>query len=130
MSNSGLTPYQDEVLTILMEECGETVQEICKIFRFGMDAQSYHVVGDSHAQRLESELGDIMAMMKLLVDSNIGITPEGLERAAEAKLIKVAQWMKHKPESVVVTKPTSVKRRKPRAKKTKKEIDTWKEQNL
>ena len=84
-----------------MEECGETVQEICKIFRFGLTGDSHHVLGRNHLGCLEAEIGDIMAMMKLVVESDIGLTFEGIEAAAEAKLIKVKQWMKHKPNEPV-----------------------------
>lgn len=95
MSNSGLTPYQDECLTILMEECGETVQEICKIMRFGLTSESHHTLGSNHLTCLEQELGDIIALIEIVRDSNIGITAYGLEQAKQKKLNKVNNWMKH-----------------------------------
>lgn len=95
MSNSGLNDYQEECLTILQEECGETVQEICKIFRFGIDEMSMHKEDQSHAQRLEEELGDILAMIQLVMESDIGITEVGLEVAKQKKLAKVGKWMTH-----------------------------------
>jgi NTP pyrophosphatase (non-canonical NTP hydrolase) len=95
MSNSGLTPYQEEVLTILAEECGETVQEVCKIMRFGYLANSHHVLGESHMERLEHELGDLLAMVDMIRDSTMGITAEGLEEAKQKKLEKVSKWMTH-----------------------------------
>jgi NTP pyrophosphatase (non-canonical NTP hydrolase) len=95
MSESGLTPYQDEVLTILMEECAEVVQEICKIKRFGYTEQSHHIKGKTHSECLEQEIGDIIACVQLLKDANIGISADRLAAAKERKLAKVVKWMTH-----------------------------------
>lgn len=95
MSQSGLTPYQDECLLILMEECSETIQEICKIQRFGMNATSHHTEGKSHLECLEQELGDLLAMIEMVRDSGIGITEVGLFAAKLKKRKKVVQWMTH-----------------------------------
>lgn len=88
-----LTPYQEECLTILMEECGETVQEICKIYRFGLEAKSHHSTDKTHIACLIQELGDIIAMIELVTESGIGITKEQLDVAKENKLEKVKKWM-------------------------------------
>ena len=93
--SSTLTPYQNELLTILQEECGETVQEICKIFRFGIANNSHHIEGKSHLQCLTQEMGDILAMIELVKDADIGITNEALAAAKQAKLNKVVLWMTH-----------------------------------
>ena len=95
MSNSGLTKYQDELLEILVEECGEIIQEKSKIIRFGIDEDSHHIIGQTHRQCLEQELGDMLGMIQLLVDSDIGITYNGLQEAADRKKKKVVQWMTH-----------------------------------
>ena len=96
MSQSGLNNYQEECLTILVEECGETIQEICKIKRFGINEMSMHKEDQSHAQRLEEELGDLLAMIELVMQSNIGITEVGLDVAKRKKLAKVGKWMTYK----------------------------------
>ena len=96
MSRSRLTNYQDECLTILMEECGETIQEICKIQRFGIDEMSHHVKDMTHAQCLEQELGDLLAMVQMVMESDIGVTEVGLEVAKQKKLCKVTKWMNYK----------------------------------
>ena len=95
MSKSGLTPYQDECLEILSEECGEVVQEKSKIFRFGCNEESWHHPGKTHAECLEQELGDLLAMIELVQQSGIGISLEGLEAAKQRKLNKVLNWMTH-----------------------------------
>ena len=98
MSKSGLTLYQDECLEILAEECAEVIQEKSKIFRFGCNEYSWHDEGKRHCEMLETELGDLLAMIELVQQSGIGITIEGLEIAKQKKLAKVKQWMTHKEE--------------------------------
>lgn len=96
MSKSGLTPYQDECILILQEECAEVSQEICKIFRFGIEGDSHHALGKDHRACLESEIGDLLAMIEMVIDSDIGLTQEGINAAKEKKLEKVVKWMTHK----------------------------------
>ena len=98
MSKSGLTPYQDECLEILVEECAEVIQEKSKIFRFGCDATSWHHPDKLHSECLETELGDLLAMIELVQLSGIGVSKAGLELAKQAKLQKVLKWMTHKKE--------------------------------
>ena len=103
MSNSTLTKYQDELLEILVEECCEIGLEKSKIFRFGIDEESWHVRGQTHRQCLEQEIGDLLAMIDLIKESGIGITDEGLDTAKAKKKEKVVKWMTHKkPEPVVL----------------------------
>jgi len=102
MSNSGLTPYQDELLEILAEECGEIVQEKSKIFRFGINEKSWHDTSKLHSECLAQEIGDFMAMVELLVDSDVGITYNDIQEAKERKKTKVPKWMTHKkPEPII-----------------------------
>ena len=64
----------DEALVILSEECGETVQAISKVLRFGMT--------DDNKQDLTYEIADILCMVDYLVendylsrdDLNLGVT--------------------------------------------------------
>ena len=91
-----MNKYQQECLTVLMEECGEVIQEICKILRFGLEEYSHHDVTKTHLECLQQELGDLLAMIQMLRDSELGLTDEGLKAAYNAKLVKVKQWMKHK----------------------------------
>ena len=50
---------KEEVLLILMEECGEVAQRASKCIRFG---------GTSNDAELEKEIGDLMCMIDLLVE--------------------------------------------------------------
>jgi NTP pyrophosphatase (non-canonical NTP hydrolase) len=80
-----------EVLIILQEECGEVVQEICKIMRFGPD-QCKPNSDETNIQYLQKELGDLTAMIELLVDLNVGVTNEGMNEAKMKKFQKLKQW--------------------------------------
>jgi NTP pyrophosphatase (non-canonical NTP hydrolase) len=80
-----------EVLVILQEECGEVVQEICKIMRFGPD-QCKPNSDETNIQYLQKELGDLTAMIELLVDLNVGVTNEGMNEAKMKKFQKLKQW--------------------------------------
>lgn len=80
-----------EILTILQEECAEVIVEISKCFRFGPD-QMMEGVDVTNIQRLQKELGDLLAMVELLTDKNVGVTTHGLELAKKAKFEKLKKW--------------------------------------
>jgi NTP pyrophosphatase (non-canonical NTP hydrolase) len=79
-----------EILIILQEECGEVVQDVAKCFRFGPD-QMIHGGTQTNLQRLESELGDLQAMIGLLV-RELAVSAEGIEAARLKKLEKLRMW--------------------------------------
>lgn len=80
-----------EVLTILQEECAEVIVDVSKCFRFGPD-QIMQGQELTNLQRLEKELGDVQAMIELLVDCKVGITRQGLFEAKLKKFDKLKQW--------------------------------------
>lgn len=80
-----------EILTILQEECAEVIVEISKCFRFGPD-QILKGTSDSNIERLQKELGDLQAMIDLLIDANIGISTEGIKLAKNKKFEKLKTW--------------------------------------
>jgi len=80
-----------EILLILQEECAEVTQAVSKCFRFGM----YKIKPNkpmTNIQMLEEEVGDLMAMVELLTDLNIGITQEGIHEAKIKKFEKLKKW--------------------------------------
>lgn len=82
-----------EILIILQEECAEVIQDVAKCFRFGPDQVHLNSKdGRTQIQNLEKELGDVMAMIELLTDENIGVTKEGIEKAKHEKFAKLKQW--------------------------------------
>jgi NTP pyrophosphatase (non-canonical NTP hydrolase) len=80
-----------EILTILGEECAEVIVEISKCFRFGPD-QMMEGVDVTNIQRLQKELGDVQAMIELLVEKNVGVTHAGITEAKKAKFEKLKVW--------------------------------------
>lgn len=78
-----------EILIITQEEAGEVIQEIAKCFRFGIDGT--HKSGESHRERLTQEVGDLMLMCDLLVESGM-ITESGVAEAKQRKRDKLLQW--------------------------------------
>jgi NTP pyrophosphatase (non-canonical NTP hydrolase) len=80
-----------EILIILQEECAEVIVEVSKCFRFGPD-QMMEGVDITNIQRLQKELGDLLAMVELLTDKDVGVNTEGLELAKKAKFKKLKKW--------------------------------------
>ena len=82
---------QKEILVITQEECAEVIQEISKIFRFGIDQQ--HKDGMQHREKLEQEVGDVLCMINLLTAHGL-IRPNLVTQAVENKENKLKQWSK------------------------------------
>lgn len=80
---------QQEILVIAQEEAAEVIQEISKIFRFGIDSQ--HRDGMSHRAKLEDELGDFLCMVDLMIEQEI-VHAKSLTLAKLAKREKLKQY--------------------------------------
>ena len=79
---------EKEILLICQEECAEVTQAISKVFRFGYDS----VYNDrSNHQRLTEEVGDLLAMIDLMIESGI-IDESSVQLASTQKKIKLKQW--------------------------------------
>ena len=77
---------QEQILIITAEEAAEVIQEISKIFRFGIDEM--HKSGISHRAKLEEEIGDLLCMIDLLFDRGI-IEVSNVHKAIQAKKDKL-----------------------------------------
>lgn len=75
--------YEKELLTIMMEECGEVIQACSKIIRFGATHESL-----SH---LEKELGDLYQMMELAHQYDL-VSWTKIDEASDMKREKLATW--------------------------------------
>jgi len=71
---------QEETLVILMEECGEVIQECSKILRFGNDAS-----------KLTKELGDLLCMIELTTN-HLDISEEDIEESYKEKREKLKKF--------------------------------------
>lgn len=80
-----------EILLILAEEASEVIKEVAKIMRFGPD-QCKPGSDETNIQALEQELGDLQAMIELLLDNNVGVTSDGLAEAKKKKFKKLKRW--------------------------------------
>lgn len=77
-----------EILTILQEECAEVIVEVSKCFRFGPD-QMMEGTEVTNIQRLEKEIGDLQAMIQLLVKQKVGVSQDGIHLAKQNKFEKL-----------------------------------------
>lgn len=91
------TPYERELLEILIEECAEVIQRATKMLRFGVQ-EVQPGQGLNNAQRLSRELGDLHCVLALCGDVDLVIYSEVLqgERDKERQLEKYMQTSKEK----------------------------------
>lgn len=80
---------EEEIMTILQEECSEVIQIICKIRRFGLDEE--YLNWGSNRERLAVEVGDLQAMIDLLQIHDI-VSIESVDRAKLSKFEKLKKW--------------------------------------
>ena len=98
------TPYEDELLGILQEECAEVIQIISKIRRFGL--HSHHPLDNkriTNQEHLAHEIGDIFGMVELLMNAAPeGVQPlftqEQLDRFSRLKQQKIAALTASSPK--------------------------------
>jgi len=87
-----MKPNIQEALGILQEECAEVIVEVSKCRRFGLESTHYKT-GLLHSTMLETEIGDMLALVDILVDQ--GVVDKGrLATAIKAKKEKLKQWSK------------------------------------
>lgn len=65
------TEAQDELLTILIEECAEVIQAATKIKRFGFDSTNMEENPSTNFIALSKELGDLTAMIELAIEHDV-----------------------------------------------------------
>ena len=90
-----LTPAEAERLALLMEECGEVVQIVGKIFRHG--AHSHHPDkpdGPSNIEHLMKEIGDVFHAVDRLVDAE-DLDREEIELCQASKSVLVKKYLHH-----------------------------------
>lgn len=79
-----------EALGILQEECAEVIVEVSKCNRFGLESVHYKT-GLSHTKMLAIEVGDMLALVDILIEQGI-LDPAELEVFKENKKRKLEQW--------------------------------------
>jgi NTP pyrophosphatase (non-canonical NTP hydrolase) len=79
-----------ETLVILMEECAEVTQAASKILRFGKD--SVHPDDNiPNRDKLVAEIGDLLAIIKILVYHGV-FSEDELVTKAEEKMVRLEKW--------------------------------------
>jgi len=81
---------EEEILTVLQEECAEVSQMVCKIRRFGID-ETHLKEGGSNRERLTEEVGDLQAAIDLLKLHNV-VNEHDVELAKHRKFEKLKKW--------------------------------------
>lgn len=79
-----------EVLDILQEEAAEVIQAVSKIRRFGW-ANSHPDSPQNNLEHLEEELGDIQAMVEILMEMGL-VSWGNVTVAKRAKIEKLKKW--------------------------------------
>ena len=79
-----------EIFCITQEECAEVSQAISKIFRFGIDNHKPGH-GVTNKQHLEEEVGDLLAMVDIMVEKCI-ISDSSINQARKTKREKLRKW--------------------------------------
>lgn len=80
----------NEAMDILQEECAEVIQAVSKCRRFGL-TNIKPSKDRTNLECLEEEIGDLMAMIDILVDKNV-LLWDNLELAKKAKKEKLKKW--------------------------------------
>lgn len=82
--------YQDYLIMCLAEECAEVAQRCMKAMRFGRDQiQTGHT--ETNAKRIEGELTDLIAVVDMLIASQVIDEPADPDKL-EAKKSKVIKY--------------------------------------
>ena len=79
-----------ETLDILQEECAEVIVEVSKCRRFGFDSVQWKT-GELHSTLLENEIGDVLAMIDILLEQGV-ISISRLNTAKQAKKEKLKKF--------------------------------------
>jgi NTP pyrophosphatase (non-canonical NTP hydrolase) len=81
-----------ETLGILQEECAEVIQNVSKCRRFGLENKYLNGEG-TQRENLEKEIGDVLAMVDILMDQGV-LSGAALDKAIENKKQKLRKWSK------------------------------------
>lgn len=79
-----------EIMLILNEECAEIIVEICKCKRFGLHSKNLDEKL-THIEKLAKELGDMLAMVDLLLDQKL-FTRDQLDQYKQEKIEKLKRY--------------------------------------
>lgn len=88
-----LTPAQDEVLAVVVEECAELIQAVTKIQRHGL--ASYHPETlETNVTALAREMGDVLAAFYLVYNHHL-VHQDAARHFRDRKLEKLPKFLHH-----------------------------------
>lgn len=83
-----MNPKLNEALDILVEECAEVIQSVCKIKRFGLNGTNPEK-NKTNLDQLQHEIGDVAAMIEILQTQFNFLDLEKIEAYKKQKLEKL-----------------------------------------
>jgi NTP pyrophosphatase (non-canonical NTP hydrolase) len=84
---------ENEIMSILAEECAEVIQSISKCNRFGIDNLKPGKP-KTNREHLEDELGDVLAMIDIMLEHDI-IQRDKLDAAKYNKFEKLKEMVNY-----------------------------------
>ena len=82
-----------ETLLITQEECAEVTQAISKVLRFGTETRWPDSNAPTNREKLEEEVGDLLAMIDILVEKAY-LSDSFVNAARINKKEKLKKWSK------------------------------------
>ena len=83
---------QQQLFVIMMEECGELIQQCSKCLRQPNDTHgSQEYVLEDNKKKLLKEVGDVYAMIELMIENNI-ISWKEINDRVKVKKDKLSKW--------------------------------------
>lgn len=87
------TPYEREIIEILIEECAEVQQRGTKMLRFGVrEVQPGQSL--TNTARLAHEVGDLLEIIDLAVNAGL-MDPRDIEAGRVHKRAQLKKYMQH-----------------------------------
>ena len=83
---------RDKVLTHLIEECSEVIQEACKIYRFGLHSYHPDEPEKTNRMRLREELIDLQAMIDITLAEIVVYEPNDVLTEDEIEAIVTKKY--------------------------------------
>lgn len=98
---NGLSDSEVERLSLLAEECAETIQAVTKIMRHGYESVN-PCVSDSPNNRanLEEEIGNIVYAVSLMIVCQ-DLNKEKIAEGAQKKAENVGPYLHHQDKTIV-----------------------------
>lgn len=89
------SPFEDELIGILIEECMETCIRVSKVKRFGL-AEVQPGQPHDNSTRMAHEIGDIFYVVEVMLEYGL-IEQADIENGIASKKRQLRRYMQHQP---------------------------------